>query len=528
MYRRRQEWDAAFDLIDRYGTDDDFEELFAEALTPLLHSGRLATVQTLLERAELKGLESATLEVAKAELALREGKHLSAQTLAQGAIALAGENRAEARRAAIVAGRAAQIGSREEAALGFYRQAEQLSETVRERHDALLGQLMAASALESDEAPALLSVLEEMSSNPDRYELVRMAEKKLFIEFRQGAIRSLANARNVSELAADLSDPFARCSFRAGFGWALNLGAYYHEGLEQAQLMLQDANEFHVGPVLPHAHNMCAMSLMGLRHYAEAHAELDVALREASRCNDEFGVQSAFALRLRALIQEDRAREACALEPPDVEHALRSMRSEVLAARGLALATVGRLAEAKVMADDAKRASNLVDSRVLVSAIEAVCAVKRGDQNMRESVSDLVETAFDAGGVDLLATAYRGNPELLDALLSSSATREQFWHVAVRAGDEMLVRAAGFDPVSMASPVDSLSPREREVYLLLCDGLSNGEIAQRLFITEGTVKVHVHHVFDKLGVRSRTALAINAVRTRRAVAELPSGLRGSE
>ena len=66
------------------------------------------------------------------------------------------------------------------------------------------------------------------------------------------------------------------------------------------------------------------MSLMGLRDYAEAHAELDVALREASRCNDEFGVQSAFALRLRALIQEDRAREACALEPPDVEHALRS------------------------------------------------------------------------------------------------------------------------------------------------------------------------------------------------------------
>ena len=100
-----------------------------------MHSGRLATVQALLERAELKGLESATLEVAKAELALREGKHLSAQTLAQSAISLAGENRAEARRAALVAGRAAQIGSREEAALGFYRQAEQLSETVRERQD---------------------------------------------------------------------------------------------------------------------------------------------------------------------------------------------------------------------------------------------------------------------------------------------------------------------------------------------------------------------------------------------------------
>ena len=62
--------------------------------------------------------------------------------------------------------------------------------------------------------------------------------------------------------------------------------------------------------------------------------------------------------------------------------------------------------------------------------------------------------------------------------------------------------------------VETLSRREREVYELVCEGLSNGEIARRLFISEGTVKVHVHHVFDKLGIRSRTALAMNAARDR--------------
>ena len=72
-----------------------------------------------------------------------------------------------------------------------------------------------------------------------------------------------------------------------------------------------------------------------------------------------------------------------------------------------------------------------------------------------------------------------------------------------------------FEAASFADPVASLSPREREVYDLLCEGLSNGEIATQLFITEATVKVHVQHVFDKLGVRSRTALAINAARDRR-------------
>ena len=52
--------------------------------------------------------------------------------------------------------------------------------------------------------------------------------------------------------------------------------------------------------------------------------------------------------------------------------------------------------------------------------------------------------------------------------------------------------------------------REREVYDLLGQGLTNLQIAQLLFISEGTVKVHVHHIYDKLGIRSRTALAVQA------------------
>jgi DNA-binding NarL/FixJ family response regulator len=49
----------------------------------------------------------------------------------------------------------------------------------------------------------------------------------------------------------------------------------------------------------------------------------------------------------------------------------------------------------------------------------------------------------------------------------------------------------------------ALTRRESEVLELLCDGLSNAEVAARLFITESTVKVHVHHVLTKLGVKTR-------------------------
>jgi two-component system nitrate/nitrite response regulator NarP len=56
----------------------------------------------------------------------------------------------------------------------------------------------------------------------------------------------------------------------------------------------------------------------------------------------------------------------------------------------------------------------------------------------------------------------------------------------------------------------ALAPRERQLIRFVRQGLRNREIAQELGVTEGTVKAYLHEVFDKLGVKNRTELAIRA------------------
>ena len=70
----------------------------------------------------------------------------------------------------------------------------------------------------------------------------------------------------------------------------------------------------------------------------------------------------------------------------------------------------------------------------------------------------------------------------------------------------------GERPDEETSPISRLTVREKEVLALLAQSKTNKEIASDLFLSEATVKVHVRHILRKLGARTRTEAAVQAVR----------------
>ncbi|MFB9836761.1 response regulator [Actinoallomurus acaciae] len=126
---------------------------------------------------------------------------------------------------------------------------------------------------------------------------------------------------------------------------------------------------------------------------------------------------------------------------------------------------------------------------------------------LREAFPDvrvLVLTTFDTDS-DVLPAIEAG----ATGYLLKDAPREELLR-AVRSaarGESVLSPAvAGRLMGRVRRPSDgTLSKREREVLALIADGTTNREAAKRLFVSEATIKTHLLHIYDKLGVRDRAS-----------------------
>ncbi|SDL73839.1 response regulator [Microbacterium azadirachtae] len=101
-----------------------------------------------------------------------------------------------------------------------------------------------------------------------------------------------------------------------------------------------------------------------------------------------------------------------------------------------------------------------------------------------------------------------------DAVLAPRVTSELLRRFGAlsRAAEEPARRARDEDRRAAAARLQVLTDREREVFDALVQGLSNAEIAERLWLSESTVKTHVGRVLQKLGMRDRVLAVVFAFR----------------
>jgi DNA-binding NarL/FixJ family response regulator len=121
----------------------------------------------------------------------------------------------------------------------------------------------------------------------------------------------------------------------------------------------------------------------------------------------------------------------------------------------------------------------------------------------------------------LIFTAY-GERSLLQRGLESGARgyilKETPHETLIRAIEKIAGGESFIDPGLMAEMVagrgqlDVLTPREREILQLLADGMSNVDVAAKLFISQETVKSHVRHILAKLEADTRTQAVAIALR----------------
>ncbi|WP_149182114.1 response regulator transcription factor [Streptomyces sp. TRM49041] len=176
--------------------------------------------------------------------------------------------------------------------------------------------------------------------------------------------------------------------------------------------------------------------------------------------------------------------------------------------------------------DAVAKVAELVPDAVLMDirmpGFGGIEATRRITKPAGTTVKVLVLTTF---GLD--EYVYKALRAGASGFLLKDAAADELSHAVrvVAAGDALLAPnitkrlIAEFSPVT-ATPraplkdrVGGLTERETEVLSLIANGLSNGEIAERLVVAEQTVKTHVSRILVKLGLRDRTQAAVFAYET---------------
>jgi DNA-binding CsgD family transcriptional regulator len=402
-------------------------------------------------------------------------------------------------RAATIAGQAHFLRADFPSAQRAFAQAKRLAQDDRDETDALHG--LASSSI--------------FGEHPDAGEVVEVLRQRRrqspvdFIRYATGdvAYRQLGGAglgddldlHVIRQALPHADDPRARSAAAYTVAYSQTTVADYRTANEWLGIFFDEATRFNLDFAMPLANYVVGRIALGERRYGDAERALQAIEDHAARTKDERHRINATALRARLVLQNGDPEAAlwCVTPTPTVT-LIPSWYGEYIATRALALAVLGHRDEAVRQADHAAASTACYEVHSLSLVAKAVAEPSCSEARRRS-----VEFATRLNAWDPVLCGARSSTPFALGLSDDDATRGNVETLYARTGDVFLARRSGIRIRATSRPDQVLTRRELEVLGLIARGFKNSEISRALYISESTTKVHVRHILEKLGVRTR-------------------------
>jgi DNA-binding CsgD family transcriptional regulator len=496
-------WDDCLFVLERFPSDELILSTLERGLGEILDSGRVATIKSWSEVAATRRLTHPLLMLAAAEVALRERNDRRAQALGeQAATQLRGELAA---RSYLAAARAAHLRSSP-------ADARRLSELVLSHQaspaihvEALWTAFHTAREDPLSDAAEILARLQAVEVQSTSHALRLIATRGIVLCDAGRVSDAISELELAEAVVPDALDPFAKTNALHYLAYAYVIAARYEAALSAATRQIDEARQTGLVFAIDHARLRQIGAYIGLRHFARAARALSDLKRRSADVSSFINDNVSLLEAKLSIATGDLPRAKANLDRTFSDDDRPAFRGELAATRAIVAASLGDLAEVGPKLSEDETCFRFVEAGALREVARAIDGVQRG--RPLEEAAHLILGLLELGQADAVVTGMRACPPLARVASLSPDAERAVTTVLVRSRDLAIAKSAGITPPREARPRGHLSPREQDVVELLAQGRTNHEIAQALFISESTAKVHVRHIYEKLGVRSRAEAA---------------------
>ena len=518
--RAARRWDEAFQLATETQSLELAAEIVGDATPELLAKGRIETVEKWLELCGSAIFEHPESTLAQSEVLLRRGQLSECAAVAEDVATRLPEDHPKVSRAWFVAGHARYLLSQYPAAVRCHKCARELASTPAALKDALWGLASTANELGAIEAAGEYLLQLDGIGPCTIDDRLRIASGRVAVGCHSGTLAGVwEHFEPLLAQARHGRDPMVISSFMALAAYLRVAEGNYRRALRLSTEAVKYCHElglsFAVGFCLVHQ----AGAEIGLRQSQHARKTLDALGTVLRDSEDPFILLERAVVEMKYAMTTEGPASALRYLPalphgplPPAPHA------EILALEAIARASVGETGRASSLIASVFASTKAVEAHYYASFADLI--IRCHDDAVATSsalasqVANLLRRTGDAAFLDAFVVAYRAYPRLLRLALLDESSHALLRRIVDFANDGALARNAGM-PLETTSRVradslESLTRREKEILLLMSEGLSNPEIARRLFISLSTTKVHVRHVLRKLGVRTRLQAILHA------------------